>query len=82
MMDYFDIEELLSAMYGITDDQRNDGFDFDDLLYEKFEIGFEEFSKVIKALLPLTPIVESALTGKKYHAFMKEGLALVKQEVK
>lgn len=82
MMDYFDIEELLSAMYGITEDQRNDGFDFDDLLYEKFEIGFEEFSKVIKALLPLTPIVESALTGKKYHAFMKEGLALVKQEVK
>lgn len=82
MMDYFDIEELLSAMYGITDDQRNDGFDFDDLLYEKFEIGFEEFSKVIKALLPLTPIVESALTGNKYHAFMKEGLALVKQEVK
>ncbi|AUU95484.1 TPA: hypothetical protein GL276_13480 [Klebsiella pneumoniae] len=24
-IDYFDIEELLSAMYGITDEQRNDG---------------------------------------------------------
>ena len=80
-IDYFEIEELLSAMYDITDDQRNDGFDFDELLYEKFDIGFEEFSKVISVLLPLTPVVESALTGKKYHAFIKDGLALVKQEV-
>ena len=79
-MNYFDIEELLSAMYGITDEQRNDDFDFDELCYEKFEIGFEEFMKIISVLLPLTPIVESALTGKKYHAFIKDGLALVKQE--
>lgn len=79
-MNYFDIEELLSAMYGITDEQRNDDFDFDELCYEKFEIGFEEFMKVIAALLPLTPVVESALTGHKYHAFIKDGLALVKQE--
>jgi hypothetical protein len=48
----------------------------------KFDIGFEEFSKVISVLLPLTPVVESALTGKKYHAFIKDGLALVKQEAK
>jgi hypothetical protein len=27
-------------------------------------------------------VVESALTGKKYHAFIKDGLALVKQEAK
>lgn len=79
-MNYFDIEELLSAMYGITDEQRNDDFDFDELCYEKFEIGFEEFMKIIWVLLPLTPIVESALTGQKYHAFIKDGLALVKQE--
>lgn len=79
-IDYFDVEELLSAIYGITDEQRNDGFDFDELLYEKFEIGFDEFMKVIGILLPLTPLVESALTGKKYHAFIKDGLALVKQE--
>lgn len=79
-MNYFDIEELLSAMYGITDEQRNDDFDFDGLCYEKFEIGFEEFMKIISALLPLTPIVESALTGQKYHAFIKDGLALVKRE--
>lgn len=79
-MNYFDIEELLSAMYGITDEQRNEDFDFDELCYEKFEIGFEEFMKIISVLLPLTPVVESALTGKKYHAFIKDGLALVKQE--
>ena len=79
-MHYLEIEELLSAMYGVTDDQRNDGFDFDELLYEEFEIGFEEFSKIIKALLPLTPMVESAITGKKYHAFIKDGRTLVKQE--
>lgn len=79
-MNYFDIEELLSAMYGITDEQRNDDFDFDELCYEKFEIGFEEFMKIISVLLPLTPIVESALTGQKYHAFIKDGLAVVKQE--
>jgi hypothetical protein len=48
-IDYFDIEELLSAMYGITDEQRNDGFDFDELLYAKFDIGFEEFSKLFRS---------------------------------
>ncbi len=79
-MNYFDIEELLSAMYGITDEQRSEDFDFDELCYEKFEIGFDEFMKIISVLLPLTPVVESALTGKKYHAFIKDGLALVKQE--
>ncbi|WP_421550118.1 hypothetical protein [Kluyvera intermedia] len=79
-MNYFDIEELLSTMYGITDEQRNEDFDFDELCYEKFEIGFEEFMKIISVLLPLTPVVESALTGRKYHAFTKDGLALVKQE--
>jgi len=79
-MNYFDIEELLSAMYGITDEQRDEDFDFDELCYEKFEIGFDEFMKIISVLLPLTPVVESALTGKKYHAFIKDGLALVKQE--
>ena len=79
-MNYFDIEELLSAMYGITDEQRNEDFDFDELCYEKFEIGFDEFMKIISVLLPLTPVVESALTGKKYHAFIKDGQALVKQE--
>jgi len=79
-MNYFDIEELLSAMYGITDEQRNEDFDFDELCYEKFEIGFEEFMKIISVLLPLTPVVESALTGRKYHAFIKDGLALVKLE--
>lgn len=41
-----------------------------------------EISKVISVLLPLTPLVEPALTGKKYHAFIKDGLALIKQEAK
>lgn len=79
-IDYFDVEELLSAMYGITDDQRNGDFDFDELCYEKFDIGFEEFMKVVSTLLPLTPVVESALTGKKCHAFIHNGLAMVKTE--
>lgn len=81
-IDYFDVEELLSAMFGITDEQRNDDFDFDELCYEKFDIGFEEFMGVVSALLPLTPVVQSALTGQMYHAFMKDGLAFVKQEFK
>lgn len=79
-VDYFEVEELLSAMYGITDEQRNGDFDFDELVFEKFNIGFDEFQGIVAALLPLTPVVESALTGKKYHAFLKDGLAFVKQE--
>jgi len=79
-IDYFDVEELLSAMYGITDEMRNEHFDFDELCYKEFDIGFEEFMGVVAALLPLTPVVQSALTGQMYHAFMKDGLAFVKQE--
>lgn len=81
-IDYFEVEELLSAMYGISDEQRNEDFDFDELCYDKFEIGFEEFIKIVEALLPLTPVVNSAFTGKQYHAFMKDGLAFVKMEAK
>ena len=81
MMNEFDYEELLCSLFGISEDQR-DGVDFDieDLCFDKFDISFGDFVHVASQLLPLTPIVESALSETRYHAFIHNGTAFVKMK--
>lgn len=90
-MDYFDLQMLAGAALGLTEEQTeaiiNDDEDFDSLLIEKFGIGFEEFGEVAKALLPLTPTVGSELSGRVYHAFVRQFgngdcVAIVKQAIR
>ncbi|EOY5692359.1 hypothetical protein ACP7OL_004611 [Salmonella enterica subsp. enterica] len=80
-MTEFEYEELLCAMFLITDEQREkDGFDIDDLCCEKLGVSFEDFVRVGSALLPLTIPSKSPITSTWYHAFMVDGIAYVKQE--
>lgn len=90
-MDYFDLQMLAGAALGLTEEQTeaiiNDDEDFDSPLFDKFGIDLEMFGKVASALLPLTPTVNSPLSGKTYHAFVRqlgEGdyIAIVKQDAK
>ena len=72
-MRYWEIQELLCFASGMNEKQSedfcNDDGDYDQLVYDKFEVGFDEFTKIAEALLLLTPIVESPLSGDKHHCF-------------
>lgn len=50
---------------------------------DRFEIDFEQFVDVVRALLPFTPFVWSWLSGVKYHAFVNydKGLIFLEQKV-
>ena len=85
-MNYNDAQELACAILGMDCDELvNEGRDseIEDSLYEKFEIGMEQFCDIVKALLPFTPTVKAGMSGDMYHAFVneKEGVMIVKQKV-
>lgn len=91
---YWEIQELALFAMGKTEDQvteiiDNDGEgekDIDTLIYEKFDVDFDQFAKIAEALLKLTPCVESPLSGRVSHAFVRNVtggmVAIVSQEAK
>ena len=71
-MKYWDAEELACQILGLdydalVDDGRED--EIEEGIYNKFEISMDQFTDVASALLKLTPLVKSDLTGSLYHAF-------------
>ena len=64
----FGIEELVAEVCGLDEDAEY--VELDEAVYEKFGITMEDFEKVAKALLPHTPIVEAAMSGSLYNAFV------------
>ncbi len=79
----WEIEELAGYAMNMSEEQvetmLNDGLT-DELLYEKFEVDLEIFTKVIKAVLPFTPLIKTAITGKLCNGFVTENRFIVKQE--
>ena len=75
-MDYFEAQELAGAALGLTEEQTesiiNDDEDFDTPLLEKFGVDFDTFASIASALLPLTPMVKSPLSGTVSHAFVRD----------
>ncbi|EKO3874649.1 hypothetical protein P0F29_003290 [Vibrio metschnikovii] len=75
-MDYLDLQMLAGAALGLTEDQTediiDDNEDFDTPLLEKFGVDLEQFGKIAWALLHLTPTVQSPLSGKVSHAFVRQ----------
>ena len=83
-MDYYDAQKLACAILGVNyDDLVDEGREdeIEEAIYVKFGIDMEQFTNIVEALLPFTPIVQAKFTGIKYHAFIdeKEGLMIVKQ---
>lgn len=74
-MDMLELVDLVGAVLGKTEDEveelHEDDCAVDDLLFERYGIDLEQFEKVAKDLLKLTPIVETAITGTKCHAFVR-----------
>ena len=71
---YDELQELSCAVLGLDYDEIvNEGreSEIDEKLYEKFEIGIEQFQNVAEALIEFTPLVGGGVTGDVYHAFGK-----------
>lgn len=88
-MSYWDVQELACKMLNLDYDTLvNEGREdeIDNAIYEKFEIGMEQFYDIVKELIRFTPVLGGGLTDTKVHAFgepMPNGgfLAIVKEEV-
>ena len=88
-MSYWDVQELACKMLNLDYDTLvNEGREdeIDNAIYEKFEIGMEQFYDIVKELIRFTPVLSGGLTDTKVHAFgeaMPNGgfLAIVKEEV-
>lgn len=87
-MRHWDLQELLAAACGMSEDEysdylNNDG-DFDELAHKHFEVDFDTFSKVAEKLVVLTIPQRTAVTGTLTHVFAaKDGehwRALLKTE--
>lgn len=79
----WEIEELACYAAGNSESETEEIINngrIDDLLWDKYGIDFECYKKVVKDLLPLTPVITTALLGKKYHAFVRGNLIIVRQE--
>ena len=77
-LDSYDVEELAADILGLED--WGDCM-IDDTLWDRYEASFEDFEKVVNMIIDYTPTVQSPLTGTLYHAFVKNGVALVKKPV-
>lgn len=85
-MMYYDAQELACAILGVNYyelvcEGRED--EIEEAIYVKFGIDLEQFTNIVEALLPFTPIVQAKFTGIKYHAFIdeEEDLMIVRQMV-
>jgi len=70
LMDIFDFEELMADILDVTDEQRDDDDYLEDKFYQRYGMDLETGFALAKDLITRTPIVDSALATKKYHAFI------------
>ncbi len=85
-MKHWEYEELAALLISGGDSDKADEIinneDVDSVLYEKFGFDFDQFMAVADELIKFTPLVESPMTGKVFHAFVCNGVAVVKEEAK
>lgn len=75
----FDEGAAIELMNAATDPEEEFKYDIDTELEKRYGCSFHQFSELIEALLPMTPIAESMINGDRYHAFIgKDGCAIVK----
>lgn len=70
-MGYFfdDSFELFCKLVGLDPEEESSGDIIEDLLYEKYNIEYEDASKLVKDLLPLCGEGGSSISGNYYIGF-------------
>ena len=79
-LDWHDVEELAANLCGLDpDDYESDAVE--QALWDKFEVSFECFEKLINALVPFTVGAVSPLSGTGFQGFVKDGCFICKIEM-
>ncbi len=78
-LDFHDIEDLARLICGIDEDDEN--ADVDEALFEKFEVSFDSFAKLIEKLIDHTPEAAATLSNKIYTGFVNRDCFIIKKEV-
>ena len=83
---YYKVQELAGYMLGKSEEEVDEMLDQDDgtldeLLYEKYNVEFEQFYEIVNDLIKFTPIVQSVLSCSKFHAFVRDNVAIAKLTV-
>ncbi|MCL2656866.1 MAG: hypothetical protein FWD62_05480 [Betaproteobacteria bacterium] len=78
-IDWWEIEDLAKLITGLSEDSADD--DVEMALVDTFEISFEMFCKLVKALVPYTVSAEAAISGEKFKGFVSEGSFVIKVPV-
>lgn len=76
----WDIEELACRALGLSEEATNlhvDGLGVESLLKTNYGIDVETYSEIVQDLLQFTSVWKDPHTGKKYHAFVKDGHPIV-----
>ncbi len=78
-MYYRDAEDLAAAALGLPEEADTD--EIERALMDKWDTDLPTFQKIAEALLPLTVPARTAMTGRKFRGFVKDGAFIVKEEM-
>lgn len=70
---HWEIEELACKACGLSEEETDEAINngtIDDLLYDKYEICFEQYVKIVTDLIKFTLPAEAALTDETYQGFV------------
>jgi hypothetical protein len=85
MISNWEVEELACYICGKSEDEIdeiiNDG-SINEILYEKYEIDFEQFYKIVDDLIKFTLPIKTELANIKVRGFVKDDNFIVKEEIK
>ena len=81
----WDSEELAAHILGVTEEYEESSCPsslIDKVFFEKFDVDFYSFHKILQYLLPLVSTGKSYLTETQYRGFTDGERWLVKEEIK
>ncbi len=72
-IDFYDLEELVCVLCSVQESEEDPYPDLDAYIFDRYGVGLDEFTAIANDLIRLTPVVKTALTETKIHAFVKNG---------
>ncbi len=75
-----DLHELVYFLCNLGSHE-NSEYDLDELIYQKYEIGFNIFTDIANDLIQLTPKIKLPITDTLCHAFLDEDKSFILAKV-
>lgn len=69
MIDIFEIEDLIQAIYERVKGEIPEDFDSSDFIYGAFGCDYQTFADIVEELIEFTPVLKSPITRTLSHCF-------------